>query len=149
LYWWTGRHDAAEAAAARAIAVLEPDGASRELALAYSNQGDWGRLLVDQLLFGGGHGGEACACAPVRLLVCAGFDMDFRPVSVPAALFPAGVFAVRRVRLARVAGLAAAWSSSPAGVPALVASRTALVTSNRFATAGLLCLVGAGGDVDA
>jgi DNA-binding SARP family transcriptional activator/tetratricopeptide (TPR) repeat protein len=48
LYWWTGRHEEAEAAAARGITVLEPEGDSRELALAYSNQADWD-LLVGNL----------------------------------------------------------------------------------------------------
>jgi hypothetical protein len=47
--------------------------------------------------------------------------------------------------------LGAAGGSAPAGGPALalVASRTALLTSNRLATAGLLGLVGAGGNVHA
>ena len=38
LQWWTGRRAEAERAAEEAIAVLEPLGASRELAMAYSNR---------------------------------------------------------------------------------------------------------------
>jgi DNA-binding CsgD family transcriptional regulator len=39
LYWWAGRRREAEAAAARAIAVLETVPPGRALAMAYSNQG--------------------------------------------------------------------------------------------------------------
>lgn len=38
LYWWVGRRADAEAAAARAITVLEADEPGHELAMAYSNQ---------------------------------------------------------------------------------------------------------------
>jgi DNA-binding CsgD family transcriptional regulator len=38
LHWWDGNRRAAEAAAARAIAVLEPLGPGHQLAMAYSNQ---------------------------------------------------------------------------------------------------------------
>jgi DNA-binding CsgD family transcriptional regulator len=38
LCWWDGRRREAEEAAAAAVAVLEPVGRSRELAMAYSNQ---------------------------------------------------------------------------------------------------------------
>jgi tetratricopeptide (TPR) repeat protein len=38
LYWWHGRRHDAEEAAAEAVAVLQPLGPSRELAMAYSNQ---------------------------------------------------------------------------------------------------------------
>jgi DNA-binding CsgD family transcriptional regulator len=38
LCWWDGRRREAEEAAAAAVAVLEPGGPSRELAMAYSNQ---------------------------------------------------------------------------------------------------------------
>lgn len=48
VYWWTGRQKEAEATAGQAITVLEPEGDSRELALAYSNQADWD-LLVGNL----------------------------------------------------------------------------------------------------
>jgi DNA-binding CsgD family transcriptional regulator len=39
LHWWDGNRREAEAAAARAIAVLEPLPPGRQLAMAYSNQG--------------------------------------------------------------------------------------------------------------
>lgn len=48
LHWWAGRRAEAEEAAGQAIAVLEPAGNSRELAMAYSNQGQL-HVLVHEL----------------------------------------------------------------------------------------------------
>jgi predicted ATPase/DNA-binding CsgD family transcriptional regulator len=46
LSWFGGKNDEARAAAAEAIAVLEPTGSSRELAMAYSNMSQL-RMLAD------------------------------------------------------------------------------------------------------
>jgi DNA-binding CsgD family transcriptional regulator/tetratricopeptide (TPR) repeat protein len=48
LHWWWGRREDGQAAAARAITVLESTGSGRELAMAYSNQAAW-QLLDDKL----------------------------------------------------------------------------------------------------
>ena len=62
LSWFAGHNDDAEAAALEAISLLEPTGAKRELAMAYSNMSQL-RMLADELALAIEWGERAIALA--------------------------------------------------------------------------------------